>query len=147
MASQYNCTIRRDARSLEWKIDRGDAVMTAVERDGVLVGVVVSRKKGDRQWIICDLLAADAGEALTMTLVAAINVANERALADPTPAPLRKVGVLATPLMVPTLAQLGFKRDDYDFPLAVHLLDPSISKTEVAREQWYVSADDVERQR
>jgi hypothetical protein len=142
VATQYNCTIRRDTRLLEWKINRGDAVVTGVERNGELVGVVVSRKKGDRQWLICDLLAADAGDALTMTLVAAAKVAHARALADVRPEPLHKVGVLATPLMMPILEQLGFYRDEYDFPLAVHQLDPSVSRADIAPERWYVTADD-----
>jgi len=142
VAKQYNCTILRDARYIEWKTERGDPVITAIERNGDLVGLVASRKRGDRQWMICDLLAVDSDEALTMTLIAAMQVAHERARADKSPEPLRKVGILGTALIMPVLEQLGFRRDQYDFPLAVHPLASSISREDVAPERWYVSADD-----
>jgi hypothetical protein len=142
LATQYSCAIRRDARALEWKMSRGDVVMTGVERDGELIGVVASRKKGFRQWLVCELLSADSGEALTMTLIAAANVANAHALVDESATRVQKVGILATPLMTPALERLGFRRDDYEFPLAVHQLDASLSTTDIAPEGWYVAADD-----
>jgi hypothetical protein len=142
VGKQYCSTIVRDARSLKWKMNRGDAVLSGVERNGELVGVVLSRGKGDRQWLICDLLSAGGEDALTMTLVAAVHVSHARAIADTSEQSLRKVGILATPRMVPVLEKLGFYRDDYDFPLAVHRLTDEVSAADVAPEGWYITADD-----
>jgi len=55
---------------------------------------------------------------------------------------MRKVCILATPLMRGALDQLGFVRDDWNFPLVVERLDDSISAAAVAPDKWYVAAND-----
>jgi hypothetical protein len=135
----HGCTVVRDSRTLPWKVGSGDHEVIEVERGGELVGLVASRHKGDGQWLICDLLAADGGEALRATLAAACNVGNERALAG---APIRKVGLLVTPPLEAAARDLGFARDAYDFYLAVQPLDPALSWDEVGPKRWYVSAND-----
>ena len=106
------------------------------------MGLVASREKGDRQWLICDLLAADDGPALRATLAAAANVAHEESVARSGANELRKVAVLATSVMEPVVRSLGFMRDEYDFPLVVHVLDKSLPADDVRPERWYVSAND-----
>jgi hypothetical protein len=139
----HDCLVVRDSRTLAWKLNEPGYEIVGVERGGELVGLAAGRPKGDRQWLLCDVLAADAGEALRETLVAAVNVAHQRVLADAGAAkPIRKVAVLATPLLEPALRELGFLRDAYDFPLVVHVLDESIRPEEVAPARWYVSAND-----
>lgn len=138
----HACSVVRDSRMLPWKIGDGEYVVLGIERDGELVGLVASRKKGDRQWLVCDVLAADDTESLRATFIAVVRLANERAVsADPT-RPINKVTALVTPIMEPTLRALGFVRDAYDFPLIVHILNSSISKEDVAPSNWYVSAND-----
>ncbi|HEY0080867.1 MAG TPA: hypothetical protein VGB73_19850 [Pyrinomonadaceae bacterium] len=139
----HGCLVMRDAETLRWKLANANYTTTAVEREGELVGLVASRRKGDRQWLVCDLLAADAGEAMRATLIAAANVAHEKSLSvGEGEEEIRKVAVLATPLMETTVASLGFARDDYDFPIVVHILDESIEPETVAPSRWYVSAND-----
>lgn len=141
----YDCLVVRDSRTLRWKLGEPGYEVVGVERGGELVGLASGRPKGDRQWLLCDVVTADAGDAMRETLVAAINLAQERALAAVaagSPKPLRKVGVLATPLLQPALKALGFQRDTYDFPLVVHVLDPSLTKQDVDPARWYVSGND-----
>jgi hypothetical protein len=138
----HNCSVVRDSRTLPWKIGGGEYVVLGVERGGELVGLVASRKKGDRQWLVCDLLAADDADSLRATFIAVVRLANERALNAPPSQPIGKVTVLVTPVMEPVLRALGFVRDAYDFPVIVHILNSSISKQDVAPSNWYVSAND-----
>lgn len=138
----HGCQVVRNSRALRWKIGRGDYTVTAVEREGDMVGLVASQQRGDRQWLVCDLLAADAEDSLHNTLIAVTNIAHCEALIPEREKPLIKVAVLATPIMEPVVRCLGFVRDAYNFPLIVHILDPTIPKEDVAPTQWYVSAND-----
>jgi len=139
----YGCLVVRNSRTLPRKLDEPGYEVVGVERGGELVGLASGRPKGDRQWLLCDVMAIDGGEALRETVVAAANIAHERALAVmDSPKPLRKIGVLTTPLMEPALRSLGFARDAYDFPLIVHVLDPALSKHDISPARWYVSAND-----
>lgn len=139
----YDCLVVRNSRTLAWKLDETGYEVVGVERGGELVGLASARAKGDRQWLLCDVVAADAGDAMRETLLAAVNAGHERALAAAGAAkPLHKIAVLATPLMEPALRALGFVRGPYDFPLVVHVLDPSLSKHDVSPPRWYVSAND-----
>jgi len=141
-AQLHGCLVVRNARTLSWKIANAKYEVTTVERDGELVGLAASRAKGDRQWLICDMLFADTGDDLRATLAAAANVAHEQALEANADKPIIKVSVLVTPNMETVAASLNFKRDAYDFPIVVHTLDSSISLGDVAPSQWYVSAND-----
>lgn len=138
----HSCMAVRDAGALRWKLAQASFTVTAIKHAGQLVGLVASREKGDRQWLICDLLAADDGPALRATLAAAVNAGNEESVARGKENELRKVAVLATSVMEPSVRSLGFVRDDYDFPLVVHVLDKSLAADDVRPERWYVSAND-----
>lgn len=138
----HQCQMLRDASTLQWKLANAKHTVTAIHRGYELVGVVASRAKGDRQWLICDMLAADEGEAMCATLSAAANVAHNESLKRTGADEIRKVGVLATPVIEPVLRQLGFSRDDYDFPLLVHVIGKSLKAKQVSPSKWYVSAND-----
>lgn len=138
----HNCMVVRDASVLRWKLAQATFTVTAVERGGELVGLAASRRKGDRQWLICDLLAADDGPALHATLAAAVNAGHEEAVARAGANELRKAGVLVTSIMEPVVRSLGFTRDEYDFPLVVQVLDKSLRADDLKPEHWYVSAND-----
>jgi hypothetical protein len=47
-----------------------------------------------------------------------------------------------TPSMEPIVRGLGFVRDDYDFPLVIHVLDESLRAEDVNPSRWYVTAND-----
>ncbi|CAN5846367.1 hypothetical protein BH23GEM7_BH23GEM7_05920 [soil metagenome] len=138
----HGCTVVRNVAALRWKLGQEEYSILGIEREGELVGLVASRQKGDRQWLICDVMFADAQESLRATLTAASNLAHEQARAADPAHPIHKAAVLATPVMEPVVRSLGFYRDDYDFPLVIHLLDKSIPRDEVAPSRWYVSAND-----
>ncbi len=141
---QYQCGIVRTAQVLAWKARIGEHRSLAVHRRGELAGVVISKIKGDRMWQVCDMITADDSDALKATLIAAIldgaRFGDDAGL--PPEKKMRKTSILATPLMQPVLAELGFSRDDWNFPLVVERLDDSISADDVAPEKWYVAADD-----
>jgi hypothetical protein len=138
----YGCQVVRNSRTLPYKVGSTVYAVVGAYRGSELVGLTVSRSKGDGQWLICDVLSADAGPSLRATLAAACNLADEQARTAPPEEPISKVAVLTTPTMEPTARELGFARDAYEFPLVVHLLDETISKDEVAPPRWYVSAND-----
>jgi len=138
----HSCQVVRNSRTLQWKIGKGDYTVTVVERQGEMVGLVASQQRGDRQWLVCDLLVADSGDSLRNTLIAVANVAHSEAIIPDREKPIIKVAVLATPIMEPVVRSLGFVRDAYDFPMVVHILDPTISIDDVAPPRWYVSAND-----
>lgn len=138
----HGCMVVREASVLRWKLAQAAFTVTAVERGGELVGLVASREKGDRQWLIFDLLASDDGPALRATLAAAVNAGHEEAVSRVGPNELRKVAVLATSVMEPVVRSLGFTRDEYDFPFLVQVLDKSLRADDLKPEHWYVSAND-----
>jgi hypothetical protein len=139
----HHCQVVRDSRTLPWKLYEPGYEVVGVERGGELVGIAAARRKGDRQWLLCDVLAVDAGDAMRETILAAVNLGHERALeAAGTAKPIHKIAGLATPPLEPALRALGFVRDAYDFPLVVHVLDPSLTKHDIDPARWYVSAND-----
>jgi hypothetical protein len=138
----HGCSVVRDSRSLPWKIGSGDYIILSIERNGEMVGLVASHQKGDRQWLVCDLLAADAEDSLRATLSAVCNLAHSKSVTADPEKPICKVAVLVTPVMEPVIRSLGFVRDAYDFPLVVHILDRTIAKEDVTPTRWYVSAND-----
>jgi hypothetical protein len=123
-------------------IVHGDYEILGIERGGELVGLVSSRRKGDRQWLICDVMAADLDESLRATLTAVVNLAADRARNAQPDKPIIKASVLGTPAMEPALTALGFVRDTYKFPMVIHILDLSIKKEDVESSKWYLSAKD-----
>jgi hypothetical protein len=138
---QHRCQLLRDTRVLPWKIGGESYDVTGVVRDCALAGLIASkRQKEDRQWLLCDVLAADTGDALKATLTAGTLVADERARAWPEK--IAKVAILKTSAMHAHLQHLSFTRDAYDFPMVVHTLDSSLARSTVAPENWYVSAND-----
>jgi hypothetical protein len=40
------------------------------------------------------------------------------------------------------LEKLGFSKDEYTFPLLVHLFDTNYAPAEVSPQDWYLSAND-----
>jgi hypothetical protein len=138
----HDCQVVRDSRCLPWKIGKGEYIVLGVERQGELIGLAASRRKGDRQWLICDVMAVNADEALRATLIAVSNLAHEQTVNAPPEQPLRKVALLVTPLIEPVARRLGYVRDEYDFPVVVQVLNPAISKEDIAPSKWYVSAND-----
>ena len=130
----------RDSRTLPWKVGGGDYTLTAVERGNDLVGLVASRHKGDRQWLVCDLLAADDA-ALAATLAAAVNEGHAAA-SRAQPGALAKVSVLGAPALERAALALGLARERYTFHLVVERLDPAIPKGLAAPERWTVSPND-----
>lgn len=139
----YGCSVLRNTSSLPWKTSHGNYQLTGIYKSGELKGMVASvAKLKDKQWLICDMLTTDGDEALTVTIQAACNRALEYKSALQPGEELQKVAILSTPLIERSIALLGFKKDNYKFPMLVHLLDPALTKKQVAPERWYASAND-----
>jgi hypothetical protein len=138
----HGCQVVRNSRTLPYKVGSSVYAVLGVSKHGELAGLAVSRSKGDGQWLICDVLSADAGPSLRATLAAACNLADEKARTATPVKPISKVALLTTPTMELAARELGFARDTYEFPLVVHVLDETIRKDEVAPPRWYVSAND-----
>ena len=140
----HGCMVVRDSRTLPWKLGGAQHEVIAVERGGELVGLTASRqRKDEEQWLVCELLAADDGDALRATIASVVNVAHTKALESPSSAkPIRKVTLLVTPVMEPVVRSLGFVRDQYDFPFVVHILDETLRAEDVNPSRWFVTAND-----
>ena len=138
----HGVALARTADVLQAKIGRGDWEVLGVTRSGRLVGLVASRQHGDRQWLVGDLISEDLDGALRATLRAVIELANRRATEAPEDKPIHKVCLAVTPAMQAAVTGMGFVRDNYDFALVVHQLDPAISPSSIAPGRWYISAND-----
>jgi hypothetical protein len=137
----YGCMLNRSAKALPWKIRYSSYQMLSVLKDKELIGFSASRGIRDNQWLICDMLTADGNESLLTTIKATCNMGQEFATTHEEAA-IRKVAVLATPLIQQQIETLDFKKDTYQFPVVIQVLDSSLSKEQVAPERWYVSAND-----
>ena len=129
----------RDRQTLPWKVGGGDYTLTAVRRGGDLVGLAASRHKGDRQWLVCDVLAADEA-ALRAALAAAANEGHAAATA--TPDAIDKVSVLGAPLVERAALALGFARERYTFHLVVARLGDGVPEAIADPARWTVSPND-----
>ena len=135
----FGVQVVRDRQTLPWKIGGGDYRVTGVRRGDDLVGLVASRHKGDRQWLVCDVLAADE-PALAATLAAAANEGHAAAAAMP--GSIDKVSVLGAPLLERAALGLGFERERYTFHLVVGRLDPDVPDALADPARWTVSPND-----
>lgn len=140
------CTLVKRARLLGWKSGDGEHGGAAVSRGGRLVGLATTREKragkhNRRQLDVCDVLAVD-DDALHATLTAALGLAEAAGADTPDDDPLAKATLLMTPPLEAVAAGLGFVRDDYDFSLAVHILDGPIPPEHMAPARWLLSMDD-----
>ena len=138
----YGCIFPRNTAMLPWKTSHGNYRLSGVFNNEELVGVSVSIVKGkDKQWLICDMITADAEEAMAATLKATCNEAQDF-LAANKETTIQKIAILATPLIQQKVEGMGFKNDSYRFPIVIQALDPSLSKEQVAPQRWYASAND-----
>lgn len=147
----YDCMIARTSKTLSYKVSHGDVKLMGVSYQSRLVGMFASMLKSkDKQWLILDLLSEDGEESLEMTLTAAVLYANQQYLSLPEEErglpkeerSFKKVALLAPPLMQPVLEKIGFSKEKYDYPVLIHLFDPTIAPEEVAPDRWYFSAND-----
>jgi hypothetical protein len=129
----------RNAAALRWKVGGGDYSVQGIYAGAELVGLVASREKGDRQWLICDLLTRDDGDSLRATLAAVCNLAQCKASAEGTRAP-RKVSILRLPYLDPILQEFGFVQDNYTFTHITFVLDPKLIG--LGQHDWYLSANE-----
>jgi len=138
----YGCSLPRNTKTLSWKTSHGDYRLVGVFYEGELVGLSASVVKGkDKQWLICDMISADGEETLSAIIKATCNAAQDFVASQPGTS-VEKAAILATSLIEKNIEQLGFKKGNYKFPIVVQLLDPQLSKQQVAPERWYASAND-----
>jgi hypothetical protein len=138
----YGCSFLRNTTTLPWKASHGNYQLIGVFKHNDLVGFSSSIVKAhDKQWLICDLLAANADEAMEVTLKASCNLAQEF-LQSHEEVTVNKIAILATSLMQEKLEYLGFKKDEYRFPMVIQVLDDTITQEQAAPKRWYASAND-----
>jgi hypothetical protein len=111
----------RDSTAFSYHAGPDEYDLLGVRRDGEWVGVVAARKKGEPQWVLCDLIAVDEA-ALQATLTAAVNRADSLALSGQK-GRLTKVALLVTPMLAEAAAALGFTRDRYDFIVVLRIFE------------------------
>ncbi|WP_276502517.1 hypothetical protein [Terrimonas pollutisoli] len=144
-ASQvYSCQLVRSTDILPWKISHGDYHLTGVFYDSELTGLFTTlRKAKERQWLICDIVTKDGRDGLRNSLQAACFSINKEHSALPFHEQQNnKIALLSTPLIEPVIKEMGFRKDNYQFTLVVHLLSEQLSKHDVNPRDWYVSAND-----
>lgn len=134
------CGRMRDSAGMRAHAGPDEYDLVGVRRDGEWVGLVAARQKGDRQWLVCDLLAVDDA-AQHAALAAAVNRADALARSGEA-GPLGKVALLVAPMLADTVSALGFARDRYDFTLVVRVLDDRIARASVDASRWYLSANE-----
>ena len=138
----YGCSLPRNTQTLSWKTSHGDYKLVGIFYQGELVGLSTSTvKEKDKQWLICDMISSDGDETLLAIIKATCNAAHDFVTSQ-TGTAVEKAAILATALIEKNIKQLGFKKEKYKFPIVVQLLDPKLSKQQVAPERWYASAND-----
>jgi hypothetical protein len=139
-AKLYKYSTIRNSETLTWKTSHHQYFYLGIERNGELVGFSASRFKArDRQWLICDILAADL-ESLDAIIRATCLQADEFKRENPNET-LDKTAILATELILPIVQDLGFYKDSYNFIFVVQRLDESLKMEDIAPSKWYVSAN------
>lgn len=137
----YGCVLPRNTSTLAWKVSLGNYHLLGLFHQNELIGLSASQpKEKDKQWLICDVLAADNLSAFDAVIKATYNAA--LAYVQHHETAIGKVALLVTPLMERRIESLGFQKDNYRFPFVVQVLDKTIPKAQVAPERWYVSAND-----
>ncbi len=140
-AKLYNSSAIRNSEALTWKTSHHNHCFRGIEVGGELVGFVASRfKSRDRQWLICDIIAADI-EAFRATITMACNQAFEFKQQNPNES-LDKIAILATELILPIVKDLGFYKDSYNFIFVIHRLDSSLKMEDIEPSGWYIGAND-----
>ena len=140
----YPVWIIRNTAYLQWKSNILNFNIFGVFREQELIGTFgTSFKKQDNQWVIYDLVTMDNEKCLSETLSAACRIISEEnkqlTNGDST---TRKISILATPIMESMLCELEFKKDKYNFTLAVHRLNKKQIAAPDHPSTWYVSAND-----
>ena len=139
------CTLTKNRQFYHWKINfrHGLYKLKGVYDNNKLIGLFTLHFK-ECQWVIGDLLPLDDNYGLTLTLRAACDTAQvEYFKKSPDRDKVYKVAILATQVIEDKAKALGFYRDNYNFTLAVQLLDKeNFSKADVAPDRWYISATD-----
>jgi hypothetical protein len=138
----YGCSLLRNTKTLSYKTSHGDYHLIGVFYNNELVGLTASVvKEKDKQWLICDMISVDGEEILSVLMKATSNAAHDFVTLQ-TGSKIGKAAILATLLIEKNIEKLGFKKENYKFPIVVQLLDPKLSKQQVAPERWYASAND-----
>ena len=140
VSTDFGSGVVRDSARLHRHSGPPHFDVLGIRRGGELVGLVCSRKHGDRQWLICDMIATDEA-ARREALIAACNLAHTKAVSNED-GEIIKAALLVTPPLLPLVQDLGFQRDKYDFTLAVRRLGDTITKDDLEGARWYLSAND-----
>lgn len=146
-ANMNRCTLTRNSAFYQWRhaISHGAFSLRGVYAAENLIGLfTLYYSDTDAQWLINDVVTTSGTQTLTQTLKAACRSAHVAYTAKKQkPGKNYKIALLATPLLEQEVKQLGFYKDDYEFTLAVHLLNQKrFSKTDVAPRYWHLSAKD-----
>ena len=112
--------------------------------NGRLVALSASiYKSKDNQWLICDILVEDEEKLewiINLTCQKAFSFRNS--LSAEEQMNCKKIAILATPMIERIIGSIGFKKDNYKFPVVIHLLNKNLDKKDIMPEKWYVSAND-----
>jgi len=140
-ASVYSCSIVRNSQSLPWKTSHGNYQVCLVKKNIETVGLFVYiYKQRDDQWLICDMIVKDTADSLYITLNAACNTIEQENGKNGVNG---KIAILATSVIEEIIRQIGFQKENYQFTLAVHVLNKDqIDNNDVSPANWYISAND-----
>lgn len=141
----YSSAIVRNSQTMAWKTLHGNYLTFAIRRSREITGMFTAiYKTKDYQWLICDLVTKDKEESLSISLAAACNmIQSENIRLSINQNHANKIALLCTPPMEKIVKNMGFVKEDYNFTLAIHLLNKNgINKKHVSPENWYVSAND-----
>ena len=141
----YPSAMIRDSKTLPFKTSHGDYKVIAIYNKAEMIGLfAVVYKKNDHQWLICDIVTKDANESLSDTLSVACNIIHEKNSKNSiTEERINKIGILATPSIEAIVKEMGFKQENYQFTMVVHILSKNgFDKNNVLPANWYVSAND-----
>ena len=141
------CMLTKNSGFYQWKINmrHGLYKLKGVYNASRLIGVYTLHfKPQECQWVIGDLLTLNNDEKLMLTLQAACYATQHELLQTQTEIDKSyKLAILATPVIEEKLKVIGFEKENYNFNLAVHVLDKKgFSKSDISTEKWCIGAND-----
>lgn len=140
----YGNSLVRNSKTLTWKLSHKKYKTIGVLKNNILIGFSASfYRREDKQWLICDMIVKDQ-EALCITVRAHYQQALmfKKTLPEDEHDRLEKLAILATPAIQQITKEMGFKKDNYNFPMIVHIIDSKLNANTVKPELWYVGAHD-----
>jgi len=139
------CGLVRNTDFFKWKniLAHGRFKLRILFQDDVLIGAFSLQFKTDAlEWIIGDIILADRNNMNLLLVAACYAAQTEFESKDLEKEKQYKVAIMGSLVLINNLDLLGFKKDNYNFTLAVHRFNKKFTDKEISPRNWHIYAND-----